>query len=252
MANTALITGASSGIGRELALVIAEHGHDLVLVARNRAALYTLARDIESQYHVSVTSHTADLAQPGATEKLYAATKDMGISILVNNAGVGLVGDFFHDDPQQTLAMAQLNMISLMQLCQLYGRDFIDHKRGKILNVSSVVSFIPGPNQPVYYASKAFVRSLTRSLAYNVRGSGVTVTALHPGVTRTNFFTAAHASSFSGGASPRSVAELGYRAMMHGDIEATHGFANKLLVNILVRLVPYRLHAPIIDRATDV
>ncbi len=248
----ALITGASSGIGKELAHVMAEKGHDLVLVARDKKGLKTVQKELESEHSIKVSIYTSDLSKPGSAKKLFKDTKKENVEILVNNAGVGYKGDFFSDDKYRTTAMAHLNMISLMELSQLFGEQFVKQDAGRILNVGSIVAFLPGPKQPVYYASKAFVRSLTRSLAYNLRNTNVTVTALHPGVTKTKFFDASNASFMKTGASPRSVAELGYRAMMAGKIEATHGFSNKILSNIFVRIFPYRMHAPIVDRASEV
>jgi uncharacterized protein len=174
------------------------------------------------------------------------------IQILVNNAGVGLKGDFFNDDIARTTQMNQLNMISLTELSQLFGKDFVKNNSGRILNIGSITAFFPGPKQPVYYATKAYVRSLTRALAYNLRETNVTVTALHPGVTKTGFFNASNASDFKSGASAQSVATLGYKAMMSGKIEVTHGFSNKLLTNIFARFVPYRLQAAIVNKASEV
>lgn len=247
----ALITGASGGIGKEIALVMARAGHDLVLVARSEDALKTVQNQIATESSVKVSVYPADLSLVGSAQKLYESTKKEGISILVNNAGVGLKGDFFSDDIKRTSQLAQLNMMSLMELSQLFGRDFIKNNDGKILNVASIAAFFPGPKQPVYYATKAFVRSLSRALAYNMRGTNVTITVLHPGVTKTNFFTASNAASMRGGASAQSVAQLGYKAMMSGKAEATHGLRNKLLTWVLVRIIPDRYHASLVDRASD-
>lgn len=247
----ALITGASSGIGKELALIMARAGHDLVLVARSEVGLQAVQAEIAAQSKVGVTLQVADLAVAGSAAQLYQAVKDQGIEILINNAGVGLKGNFFDDDIAATTQMAQLNMISLMELSQLFGQDFIRNNSGRILNVASITAFFPGPKQPVYYATKAFVRSLSRTLAYNLRGTNVTVTALHPGITRTNFFAAAQAGAVRGGASAKSVAELGYKAMMSGKTEVTHGFSNKLLTHVFARLTPYSWQAPIVDKASD-
>ncbi|MEI6481684.1 MAG: SDR family NAD(P)-dependent oxidoreductase [Candidatus Saccharibacteria bacterium] len=248
----AIITGASSGIGKELAFIMAEAGHDLVLVSRDKSELNTVKSAITKKYNVAVSINISDLSVPGSAKKLYEATKKEQVEILVNNAGVGLKGDFFHDDVTRTTQLAHLNMVSLMELSQLFGADFVANNSGKILNVGSIVAFFPGPKQPVYYASKSFVRSLSRALAYNLKGTGVSVTALHPGVTKTNFFKAANAKGFNEGASPKSVAELGYRAMMAGKIEVTYGFYNKFLSNVFVRIVPYRLQTYIVDRASEV
>lgn len=248
----ALITGATSGIGKELAIVMAEVGHDLVLVARNKDRLNEVKKEITSMFGVQVSTYISDLSQGGSAQILYSATKKENIEILVNNAGVGLKGNFFDDDQLRTLQMAQLNMLSLMELTQLYGKDFLKKNKGRILNISSIAAFFPGPKQPVYYATKSFVRSLSRALAYNLRHSGVTVTALYPGATKTNFFKSSNAATFKGGASAKSVAQLGYKAMMNGTVEATHGLGNKFLTNVLVRIIPGRYHAAILDRASAV
>ncbi len=248
----ALITGASSGIGKELAIIMAKAGHDLVLVARDKDELAKLQRSITTEHKVKVSVIVADLSVPGSAAKLYSQAKKEKIQILVNNAGVGLKGDFFHDDPARTTQLAQLNVVSLMELSQLFGKDFITNNNGRILNIASITAFFPGPKQPVYYASKAFVRSLGRALAYNVRNTNVTVTTLHPGVTKTSFFTAANAGNITNGASAESVARLGYKAMMAGKIEVTHGFSNKLLTNVFARFIPYRAQTRIVGRASDV
>lgn len=248
----ALITGGTTGIGYELALVMAGHGHDLILAARDKNQLIAVKNEIENKYNVQVKVCDIDLSQPGSAQKLYKLCKNDSVEILVNNAGVGLKGNFFADDLAKNNAMTQLNMISLMELTHYFGNDLIKQKKGRILNTASIVAFFPGPKQPVYYASKAFVRSFSRALAYNLSGTGVTVTALHPGVTKTNFFKSANAAFFKGGASAKSVAELGYKAMMAGDIEVTHGLRNKFLTNVFVRIIPYRLQTRIVDRSSEV
>lgn len=250
--NTALITGASSGIGLEFAKILANKGHDLVLVARDTKALKQVKKQIEAEHSIRVRIETLDLSVPGSAQKLYATLNGEQIDILINNAGVGLRGDFFSDDLAKNQAMAQLNMNTLMDMTHLFGNDMIKRGHGKILNLGSIVSFFPGPNQPVYYATKAFVRNFTRALAENLRGTGVTTTVLHPGTTKTNFFKAANASFFTEGASPRSVAELGYKAMMNGTVEVTHGFRNKILTNVFARFTPYGLQARIVKRASKV
>ena len=247
----ALITGASGGIGKELALIMAEAGHDLILVARKESELQIVKKQIASLSTVDVITHTIDLSRPGAAKKLYTEMKDQSVEMLVNNAGAGLTGDFFNDNPERTVEIAQLNMISVMELSQLFGKDFIKKDSGRILNIASIAAFFPGPKQPVYYATKAFVRNLSRALAYNVRGTNVTVTLLNPGVTQTNFFRAANNTRITGGATAKSVAELGYKAMMSGKVEVTHGIRNKLLTNVFSRLIPYRYQAYLVDRASD-
>jgi short-subunit dehydrogenase len=248
----ALITGGTSGIGYELAKIMASQGHDLVLVSRDMTKLVAVKQELEKEHSVDVAVYEADLSVAGAAIKLYPKLKDLNIGILVNNAGAGLKGDFFSDKLEDNQSIARLNMNSLMDMTYYFGNDMIKQKTGRILNIASIVAFFPGPKQPVYYATKAFVRSFSRALAYNLRGSGVTVTALHPGVTKTNFFASAKAGSFTQGASPHSVAQLGYKAMMAGKIEATHGFGNKLLTNVFARFTPYRLQSVIVDRVSEV
>jgi len=248
----ALITGGSSGIGLEIAKIMANQGHDLVICSRDSKALDKVAKEISSEFDVSVNTYTADLSRPGSAKKLFDQTRHENIQILVNNAGVGYVADFFTGDVERNKSMAQLNMISVMELCHYFGADFVKQKNGKILNIASIVAFLPGPAQPVYYATKAFVRSLSRALAYNLRNSGVSVTALHPGVTKTHFFDEAGASTQTKGANPKKVAKLGYDAMMNGKIEVTYGLWNRFLTNIFVRMTPYRSQAGIVDRASDV
>jgi short-subunit dehydrogenase len=246
-----LITGGSSGIGLELAKIMAENGHDLVLVSRDMKQLEKAKQEIQDKFSVKVTLLSADLSQPGSAKKIYDTLRDQNIEILVNNAGVGLKGDFFTDDIDRNQSMAYLNMNSLMDLTYYFGKVFVANNSGKILNIASIVSFLPGTKQPVYYATKAFVRSFSRALAYNLRNTNVTVTALHPGVTKTNFFATANVGSFKGGDSPRSVAQLGYKAMMNGKIEVTNGLWNRILTNVFVRVVPYRLQAVIVDKASE-
>jgi short-subunit dehydrogenase len=247
----ALITGASSGIGKELAKIMAKAGHDLVLVARNKDELINVKKEIAIFSNVHVTTYPVDLSTAGSAQKLYEQTKSEHVEILVNNAGVGLKGDFFHDSLDKNVQMANLNMITLMELCHLFGNDFLQANSGKILNIGSIAAFLAGPKQPVYYATKAFVRNFSRALAYNLRNTNVTVTTLHPGITKTKFFTAAGARTVKDGASAHSVAKLGYKAMMNGTVEVTHGLHNKILTNVLVRIVPYRLQTKFVDSASD-
>ncbi len=250
---TALITGASSGIGLEMARIMAAEGHDLVLTARSLSSLNKVKQQITADHSdVSVSVHAIDLSVPGSAKKLHAACRKQDVSVLVNNAGAGYVADFFDGDLQRHNDIAYLNMNSLMQLCHLFGADFKQKGHGKILNVASIAAFLPGPAQPVYYATKAFVRSLSRALHYDLRGTGVSVTSLHPGVTRTAFFEHADAPDKTKGADPRDVARLGYQAMMRGRSEVTYGLQNKLLTNLLVRITPYRLQPYLVDKASDV
>ena len=247
-----LITGGSGGIGLALARVAAEHGHDIVLAARNIEQLKRAKTELEKQYKVRVNVKQADLSKPGAAKKLYDELKKENIEILINNAGVGLVGDFFTQNIAENINMVQLNIQALMELTQYFGNDFIAKKRGRILNIASVAAFVPGPKQPVYYATKAFVRSFSRARAYTMAPHGVTVTTLNPGATNTNFFVQAKAGTKERGVSAEDVARAGYKAMMNGKAEVTYGISNKILTNVLVRIVPYRLQAMLVDRGSEV
>lgn len=247
-----LITGGSGGIGLALARVAAVHGHDLVLASRNMEQLKKAQSLLQKEYKVKVDIKQADLSKPDAAKKLYDELKKDNIEILINNAGVGLVGDFFKESVTDNTNMVQLNIQSLMELTHYFGNDFIKRKQGKILNIASVAAFVPGPKQPVYYATKAFVRSFSRALAYTMAPHGVSVTVLNPGATKTNFFVQARAGSMNRGATADAVSEAGYKAMMSGKAEITYGFSNKVLTNVLVKIVPYRLQAMFVDKASEV
>ncbi len=248
----ALITGATSGIGYALAKIMAERGHDLVLVSRDINKLQSVQKELQDQYGVDVVVEAADLSVAGTAEKLHKKLRDQNIEILVNNAGAGLKGNFFDDKLSDNQGIAYLNMNSLMDMTYFFGKDMIANDNGKILNIGSIVAFFPGPNQPVYYATKAFVRSFSRALAYNLQHTKVSVTALHPGVTKTKFFRSAHAPSITGGATAESVARLGYEAMMSGKVEVTHGLRNTFITSVLARLTPYKLQPVLVDRSSEV
>ncbi len=187
MANTALITGASSGIGLELAKVHAQKGGDLVLVARSQAKLEALKAELESQFDINVTVLPADLAKPDSAHSLFAQTEAAGIQIdiLINNAGFGGHGHFHERALEDEQAMMQVNMVTLTNLTHLYLKGMVERNKGKILNVSSTASFMPGPLQAVYYATKAYVTSFSQAVAEEVREHNISVTALCPGAVAT-------------------------------------------------------------------
>ncbi|CAN5371664.1 SDR family oxidoreductase [soil metagenome] len=240
---TALITGASAGIGAELARVFAAHGHDLVLVARRQDALEALAGHVEGKYGIRATVIPADLSDPAAPAELFAAVQGGGlrVAILVNNAGFGLAGEFGETDLDRELAMIQVNVAALTHLTKLFVRPMIQHHAGGILNVASVAALFPGPLRSVYYATKAYVLSFTEALAEELRDSGVRVTALCPGPTATQFHAvsggAAERFGSSRVADARAVARFGYESMQDGVRVAIPGFQNKLAVQAR-RLAP--------------
>jgi short-subunit dehydrogenase len=243
---TALITGASGGIGRELALLFAQDGYDLVLVARSRDKLDELAGKVQREHGISVRVSSKDLCQPGAPEELYAelAAQGADIHVLVNNAGFGVSGPFAEASVTDALEMMQLNMVALTHLTRLFVTDMLKRSEGRILNIGSTAAFAPGPMMAVYYATKAYVVSLSEALANELAGSGVTVTVLAPGPTDTGFADRAgnrESRLFRGSTmDPGAVAEIGYRALMRGKTLVVPGLRNRVMA-FSVRLAPRRL-----------
>jgi uncharacterized protein len=232
----ALITGASGGIGAELARLLAADRYDLVLVARDAQALDRMAGELRTRHGVSVRTIAADLARPGAAERLWADLGDAGgVDVLVNNAGVGLHGPLAEVDPSRLQDMVLLNVATLTALTRLALPPMLGRGRGRILNVASVAAYQPGgPGMAAYYASKAYVLSFSRGLARELLGSGVSVTALCPGPTATGFATRADAGPTrmyrrTSGPDAAAVALAGYRGLMRGRMVVIPGLMTKLI-----------------------
>jgi short-subunit dehydrogenase len=228
MKKAALITGASSGIGKELAVIHAEHGGDLLLVARRGTRLDEIKKDLETNHSVEVRIIPKDLSLPEAAEEVYSEVVNAGIEVeyLINNAGFGGRGTFHERKWEQDRSMIQLNIVTLTALSRFFLPDFVRRNRGRILNVSSTAGLAPGPLQAVYYATKAYVTSFSRALAEELHDTRVTVTALLPGATETEFARAAgmdQTSLFKRTASARSVAQDGYDAMLAGKLDVISG-----------------------------
>src|SRR5580704_10536671 len=189
MAKTALITGASAGLGLELAQLFAADKHDVVLVARRRDQLEALATRLAAEQGVVARVIAADLADPGAPQRIVDELRRRNIEVefLVNNAGFGTTGPFVERDLLRELAMLQVNVASLVHLTGLLLPAMISRKSGRVLNLGSTAGFLPGPFMAVYYASKAFVNSFTEALAVELEGTGVTATVSCPGATATEF-----------------------------------------------------------------
>ncbi len=248
---TALITGASGGIGEELAKLCAAGGYDVVLVARNRAALEALAASLSRQHGIRARALAADLADPAAPPAIFQQVRDTPIDILVNNAGFGLRGAYAETDWAVEARMIQVNVAALAHLAKLFLPPMIARRSGRILNVASTAAFVPGPFMAVYYASKAFVRSFSEALANEAAGTGVTVTVVCPGPTRTGFGEAAGATGtqiFRGPAMTASdVAREAYDAMMAGRRERIVGARNRWMM-AAARLAPRAILAGITRR----
>jgi len=240
---TALVTGASVGLGAEFSKLFAADGHDLVLVARRRENLETLAGELEKRHGVRAVVMPEDLTDPGAPERIAKSLRQQGIDVefLVNNAGFGTSGPFAKADLARELAMVSVNVTTLVHLTRLLLPPMIARNSGRILNIGSTAGFVPGPFMAGYYASKAFVNSFTQALAYELRGTGVTATVSCPGATLTEFAkVAGNDKSRLFQASAMGAAEVaadGYRAMMRGRAMAVVGTRNKLAMHSL-RMAP--------------
>jgi short-subunit dehydrogenase len=234
----ALITGASSGIGLELSRLFAADGFDLVLVARSEGKLRELAKEVAEKYQSRSTIIVADLAKPsaGAAVAGHLESEKIAVDILVNNAGYGTYGPFASNPMEPELQMIQVNVLALTELTRRLLPGMIQRRRGRVLNVASTAAFQPGPLMAVYYATKAYVLSFTEALANELKGTGVTATALCPGPTQSGFQAAAkmeHSKLVKGKRMPdsASVARAGYRAMMAGRTVYIPGFGNRLMAS---------------------
>jgi hypothetical protein len=240
---TALITGASSGIGRELARCFADGGADLVLVARREEALRTVADELESEHGITARVMPSDLAKPDAPQALFdqCAAEGITVDVVVNNAGFGARGPVAELDAQRQVDMVQVNVTALTRLTRLFLPGMLDRGHGGVLNVASTAAFQPGPNMSVYYATKAYVLSFTEGLAEEVRGTGVHVSCLAPGATDTEFVDRADMEDTTlfklGAMTPDDVARAGYEGFRSNTTLVVPGALNKLTA-ASVRFIP--------------
>jgi len=245
MSNVALITGASRGIGKELARCFARGGSDLILTARTREDLEALKREVEEQHGVQAHVIPCDLTEQAQREELVETVRDRGLHVhtLVNNAGFGDYAPFAGTAWERLDDMIELNITALTHLTRIFVPDMIERGEGEILNVASTAAFQPGPFMALYYASKAYVLWLSEALAYELEERGVTVSCLCPGPTKTGFQKEARMDEGSAlDAMPvwyeaDDVAEYGYDALKRGKVVAVHGWFNAFLV-ALVRFLP--------------
>jgi len=253
MTTVALITGATQGIGYELARCFARDRHDLVLVARSREKLERAGSELSASCGVRVSTIVQDLSAPEGAHRAFDEVRRQGVAVdfLVNNAGAGTYGLFAEADLERELRMMQLNMSSLTVLTRLFLPEMLQRRSGRILNVASTAAFQPGPLMAVYYATKAYVVSFTEALANELQGSGVSASVLCPGPTRSGFQESAGMGASklfrSGVMEASEVAETGYRAFMKGRTTIIPGLRNKMLA-FSVRLGPRKLLPSIVRR----
>lgn len=254
---TVLITGASGGIGEELARIFAKEGFDLVLVARTESKLHILADELAQKFQIKATPIAFDLADPASPTKLVAQliVQGLTIDILVNNAGFATYGRFDQLDIDGELRLLQVNIVTLTHLSRLLLPGMVARKRGRILNVASTAAFLPGPLMAVYYASKAFVLSFSEAIHEELRGTGVTVTALCPGPTSTGFQARAkmEESRLVQGRQimdAATVAKAGYNALISGRPVVVPGLMNRIQT-FLPRLLPRAAVPPMVRQAQE-
>lgn len=240
MKNTALITGASSGIGKELAIIHAKKGGNLVLVARREDKLKSLKQELESAYNIKVKLIAKDLSDLTTPQEIYdeILQKGIEIEILINNAGFGALGKFHELDLNRQIAMINLNVTSLTALTRLFLPDFVKRNSGKVLNTSSTASFMPGPLQAVYFATKAYVTFFSNALSEELRDTNVTVTNLMPGATESEFGATSgmdKTEMFQQTVTSKSVAVDGYEGMLKGKIDVISGltFGQKAMMAMI-------------------
>ncbi|RFC55623.1 SDR family NAD(P)-dependent oxidoreductase [Brumimicrobium aurantiacum] len=258
MRKTALITGASSGIGKELAKIHAEKGVDLIIVARRRDKLEALKKTLEDKYIVNIHIIEKDLTTTNAALEIYQEVKrlNLAVEILINNAGFGGLGRFDERDIATDVSMIQLNVTALTELTYYFLQDFKALNNGKILNVSSTASIMPGPFQAVYYASKAFVASFSNALSEELKHTNITVTNLMPGATASEFGKTSGMNKtdmFKSPASAENVAQDGYDGMMKGQLDVITGltFSQKLMIK-MIPFLPKKMVLKTVRKMQDV
>jgi len=256
-AGSALITGASSGIGLDLARLFARDRHDVVLVARSEGKLRQLADELKREHGIAAEVVVADLSQPNAARDVWSTVVEKGIAIdtLVNNAGYGLTGPFIENDVKTELDMIQVNVVALTELTKLVLPSMVARKSGRILNLASTAGFQAGPLMAVYYATKAYVLSFSEAIADELRNSGVTVTTLCPGPTDTGFanvskMTQSRLFTMSRPMTSEDVARIGYEAMKKGKGLVITGMRNKLLVQSN-RVTPRRIVTAVVRKLQE-
>jgi len=235
---TALITGATNGIGLELAKLFAKDGYNLIIVARNETELTATAESLKGQYDVDIHTIAKDLFEKDSPFEIYdeVQSKGLEVSVLVNDAGQGVYGEFTETDLYRELDIIQLNIGAYVSLTKLFLRDMIEKNEGKILNVGSIAGEVPGPWQAVYHGTKAFIHSWSAAIRNELKDTGITVTLLAPGATETDFFRKADMEESkildTKLSDPADVAKDGYKALMAGEDKVVSGLKNKIQVAV--------------------
>ncbi len=257
MNKVALITGASSGFGKEFCKIHAGNGGDLVVVARRKEKLEQLKTELETNFSVKVMVIVKDLSLPSSSQEIYDEIKDANIEVdyLINNAGFGGIGKFCERDWKQDHGMIMVNIMALAELTRLFLPDFVNRNSGRILNVSSSAAFSPGPFQAVYYASKSFVTSFSNALAEELYNTNVTVTALMPGAADTEFakVSGMDKTSFgNSGFSAQRVALEGYNGMLKGKLNVISALLSQKIMIKFIHFIPKKMILKAIRKIQEV
>ncbi len=245
MSKLALITGASTGLGAEFSRIFAREGYDLIITARSADKLNALKEELEQKHKIHVDVIPMDLSEINAAQELYKSVAERQIDVLINNAGFGDYGPFVETDMNRLTNMIQLNITALAQMTRLVLPEMLKRNSGYIMNLASIASFEPGPLMAMYYATKAFVLSLTEAISTEIKDSGVSIMALCPGPTNTEFASNANLERTSfvkafKKTSAADVAEFGYQKLMSGKVVAVPGVLNKAAV-IAAQIMPRAL-----------
>ncbi|MCF6295444.1 MAG: SDR family oxidoreductase [Flavobacteriaceae bacterium] len=252
---TALVTGAASGLGFEFSQLLAKDSYNLILIDIDAKNLEYAQKRIQKTYNTNVQILVKDLSKPNIAQEIFYDIKDTQVDVLINNAGFGLFGAFSDTKWQRESEMLNLHINTTTQLTKLLLKGMVDRSNGMILNISSLAAFLPGPLMSIYYASKAYILSFSEAIANELKGTGVTVTALCPGQTKTSFQEVVSGTSSKNKeafnmACPKGVANYGYKAMLKGKTVAIPGRFNKFLAT-LSRFVPRKMTTSIVRKIQE-
>lgn len=255
MTKTALVTGAASGLGYELATLLANDDYKLILIDIDASSLAKVKIELETNFNIEVVMLVKDLSNPSIAQEIMADIDNEPIDVLINNAGFGLFGSFIDTDWERESEMLHVHILTTTHLTKLVLEGMVKRGYGKILNMSSLAAFQPGPLMAIYYASKGYMLSFSEAIANELKGTGVTVTALCPGPTKTSFQKTVSSDSVDNKitfnmASAKAVAAYGYKAMLNGRTYAIPGKFNKFLA-ILPRIVSRNAAASIVRRIQE-